>query len=90
MKFRKKEDTAVPPTDPLAWLIDSGFVEILLLHTKEVKFMAMFGYTFLHGQFLFPKGTQAHVIALTLSVSQVASCSPACQQNPPFRISSSR
>lgn len=35
--------------DSTAWLLDSGFAEFLLLHTAEIRYMAMFGYTFLHG-----------------------------------------
>lgn len=51
MRLRKEEPEA--EVDPTAWLIDSGFAEFLLLHTYEIKYMAMFGYTFLHGYKLF-------------------------------------
>jgi hypothetical protein len=41
------------PTDPqidsTAWLINSGFAEFLLLHTIHIKYMVMFGYTYLNG-----------------------------------------
>ena len=49
---RKKNEmnaTKVEVVDPTAWLIDSGLAEFLLLHSHEVKYMAMFGYTFLNG-----------------------------------------
>lgn len=49
---RKKAD--VPPEteteDPTSWLIDSGLAEFLLLHTAEMRYMAMLCYTFLHGK----------------------------------------
>jgi hypothetical protein len=44
----------IPPepqvlTDSTAWLINSGFAEFLLLHTIHIKYMVMFGYTYLNG-----------------------------------------
>jgi hypothetical protein len=39
----------IPVTDPTGWLLDSDFAEFLLLHKVEIKYMAMLGYTFLHG-----------------------------------------
>ena len=52
----KKKGDAGPPVsessnDPTAWLIDSGLAEFLLLHTAEMRYMAMLCYTFLHGKF---------------------------------------
>ena len=52
---RKKNEmnaTKVEVVDPTAWLIDSGLAEFLLLHSHEVKYMAMFGYTFLNGMYI--------------------------------------
>jgi hypothetical protein len=49
--MRLRKDPEPEPEDPTAWLIDSGFAEFLLLHTHEIKYMAMFGYTFLHGTY---------------------------------------
>jgi len=38
--------------DPTAWLLDSGLAEFLLLHTAEMRYMAMVCYTFLHGAYI--------------------------------------
>jgi hypothetical protein len=46
---RGPKQPVAPPSDPTGWLIDSGFAEVLLLHTHEIKYMAMLCYTFLHG-----------------------------------------
>lgn len=53
--FGKKKPVveAKAPLDPTGWLIDSGLAEFLLLHSKEVKYMAMLGYTYMHGCKLF-------------------------------------
>jgi hypothetical protein len=44
-----------PPVDSTAWLLNSGLAEVVLMHTHEIKFMFMLGYTYLHGCKLFPK-----------------------------------
>jgi len=54
-RFTKpKEDDAILE-DPTAWMLTSPLAEFLLMHTVEIKYMCMFGYTFLHGQKLFSK-----------------------------------
>mmetsp|Transcript_51607 Transcript_51607/g.109744 ORF Transcript_51607/g.109744 Transcript_51607/m.109744 type:complete len:249 (-) Transcript_51607:162-908(-) len=37
------------PVDPTAWMIDNDVANFLLVHQKEVLYMCMLGYTFLHG-----------------------------------------
>jgi hypothetical protein len=37
-------------SDPTGWLIESGLSEILLLSTPAIKYMAMIGYTYMHGK----------------------------------------
>jgi hypothetical protein len=53
MPFNKKKmPPPVPPaptTDPTDFLVDSSLAEFLLMHTAEIKYMAMFGYAFYHG-----------------------------------------
>lgn len=39
-----------PPEDPTGWMLTGILAEFLLLHTKEIKYMCMLGYTFLHGE----------------------------------------
>ena len=43
-----KEETM--ETDPTGWMIDGGLAEFLLMHTNEIKYMAMLGYTYMHGR----------------------------------------
>ena len=48
----KKKDPQVvniQPNDPTGWIIDSNVAEFIMLHAIEIKYMAMLGYTFLHG-----------------------------------------
>lgn len=49
MPFGKRAEESVPSEDPTAWLIAGSLAEFLLLHTDEIRYMAMFGYTYLHG-----------------------------------------
>jgi len=35
--------------DPTGWMLDSEFAKFLLLSSKELGYMAMLAYTFLHG-----------------------------------------
>jgi hypothetical protein len=46
---RGKGDASPEDVDATAWLIQSSMAEFLLLHTVYIKYMVMFGYTYLHG-----------------------------------------
>jgi phage host-nuclease inhibitor protein Gam len=49
MVFRKKQPVVEDKKiDSTGWLINSGLAEFLL-HSHEIKYMAMLGYTYLHG-----------------------------------------
>jgi hypothetical protein len=48
---RGKGDEAPKEVDATAWLIHSPMAEFVLLHTVYIKYMVMFGYTYLHGAF---------------------------------------
>ena len=48
---RKKEE--VPPADPSGWLIENSLADFVLMHTEEIRFMCLLGYTFMHGSKLF-------------------------------------
>lgn len=50
MKGRKQTEEEPEPVDDTAWLISGSIAEFLLLHTDEIRYMAMLGYTFLHGE----------------------------------------
>lgn len=50
MAFGKRVAENIPFEDPTAWLIGGGWAEFLLLNTDAIKYMAMFGYTYLHGK----------------------------------------
>jgi hypothetical protein len=47
-----------PPTKPYdktGWILDSSYADFVLMHTYEIKFFCLLGYTFLHGSKLFGK-----------------------------------
>jgi hypothetical protein len=68
---RGKGDESPEDVDATAWLIQSSMAEFLLLHTVYIKYMVMFGYTYLHGAssirslFLF-SFIRSHIILLLL------------------------
>eukprot|EP00934_Nitzschia_sp_Nitz4_P002254 Nitzschia sp. Nitz4//scaffold11_size288233//260915//262073//NITZ4_000819-RA/size288233-snap-gene-0.33-mRNA-1//1//CDS//3329534209//2254//frame0 len=43
------EDPPEPVYDPSAWVLDNAMAQFLLMHTDEIKYLVMFGYTYLHG-----------------------------------------
>jgi hypothetical protein len=49
--------------DPTGWMIDNEVANFILLHQKEVLYMCMLGYTFLHGSKVF------HAVPKTAPVS---------------------
>ena len=60
-------DSLLNPNDPTEWLINSGLAEFLLLHTLPIKYMIMFGYTYLNGTVC--HDTIVHRIVASLTVS---------------------
>lgn len=50
MPFEKRSNEDSMSEDPTGWLIAGGLAEFLLLHTDQIRYMAMFGYTYLHGR----------------------------------------
>lgn len=46
--------SSLPPSseDPTGWLLESDIAQFLLMHTKEIRYMCMLAYTFLHGTFV--------------------------------------
>jgi len=57
MAFGKKQPEPEPVLieDPTGWVLDNPLTQFLLLHTNEIKYMCMLGYTYLHGHKLFTK-----------------------------------
>mmetsp|Transcript_23761 Transcript_23761/g.58218 ORF Transcript_23761/g.58218 Transcript_23761/m.58218 type:complete len:256 (+) Transcript_23761:44-811(+) len=49
MAFGKKETEEIPEVDGTAWIVENEFAEFVLMHTSEIKYMCMLGYTFMHG-----------------------------------------
>lgn len=47
--FKRNAQDDEPIDDPTAWMLTSPVAQLLLMHTVEIKYMCMFGYTFLHG-----------------------------------------
>jgi len=52
---RRSNDTEPEPVvvDPTGWMIDSPVADFLLMHTNEIRYMCMLGYTFMHGSKVF-------------------------------------
>ena len=48
-----KKKIEEPSVDPTGFILDSGFADFVLMHSVEIKYMCMVGYTFLHGTKLF-------------------------------------
>jgi hypothetical protein len=46
---KRKQEEEQTIVDPTGWMLTSELAQILLLHTHEIKYMAMLAYTFLHG-----------------------------------------
>jgi hypothetical protein len=36
--------------DPSGWILASSIAEFMLMHSYEIKYMCMLGYTFYHGK----------------------------------------
>jgi len=54
VRFPKKgSQDGEPIEDPTGWMLTSPLAEFLLMHTKEIRYMCLFGYTFYHGHKLF-------------------------------------
>jgi hypothetical protein len=54
-KLGSKKTMDEPIEDPTEWMLKNSVAEFVLMHTVEIQYMCMFGYTFLHGYKLFPK-----------------------------------
>mmetsp|Transcript_6690 Transcript_6690/g.10192 ORF Transcript_6690/g.10192 Transcript_6690/m.10192 type:complete len:264 (+) Transcript_6690:51-842(+) len=46
---RRRGQTDDLEVDPSGWIIDNDLAQFMLMHKQEIKFMCMFGYTFMHG-----------------------------------------
>lgn len=45
----RRGQTEILESDPYGWVIDNDLAQFMLMHKQEIKFMCMFGYTFMHG-----------------------------------------
>lgn len=61
------------PADPTAWMLDNDVAEFVLLHQKEVLYMCMLGYTFLHGSKVFASAPKDASFSFKL-VSMIFAC----------------
>mmetsp|Transcript_22181 Transcript_22181/g.36268 ORF Transcript_22181/g.36268 Transcript_22181/m.36268 type:complete len:248 (+) Transcript_22181:48-791(+) len=59
--------------DPTAWMIDNDVANFLLLHQKEVLYMCMLGYTFLHGSKVFKAAPKSAPFSYKL-ISMILAC----------------
>ena len=58
--------------DPTGWMLDNEIANFLLLNQKEVLYMCMLGYTFLHGSKVFT-ATKDKPVSYKL-VSMILAC----------------
>lgn len=61
------------PVDSTAWMIDNDIAHFVLLHQKEVLYMCMLGYTFLHGSKVFASAPKNASFSFKL-VSMILAC----------------
>mmetsp|Transcript_39036 Transcript_39036/g.82091 ORF Transcript_39036/g.82091 Transcript_39036/m.82091 type:complete len:246 (-) Transcript_39036:121-858(-) len=59
--------------DPTAWMLENDFSDFVLLHKKEVLYMCMLGYTFLHGSKVFAAAPKNASFSYKL-VSMIFAC----------------
>ncbi|KAL7443819.1 hypothetical protein ACHAXM_009180 [Skeletonema potamos] len=64
-------ETAV--VDPTGWMIDNDVANFLLLHQKEVLYMCMLAYTFLHGSKVFKAVPKTAPVSYKL-ISMILAC----------------
>jgi hypothetical protein len=55
----RKQPEPEPEVDPTAFLLTSSMAGFFLMHTKEIKYMCMVAYTFLHGDKVFSKMSES-------------------------------
>lgn len=69
----RKGQVTEDPVDPTAWMIDNDVANFVLLHQKEVLYMCMLGYTFLHGGKVFAAAPKGSAFSYKL-VSMILAC----------------
>mmetsp|Transcript_24053 Transcript_24053/g.26571 ORF Transcript_24053/g.26571 Transcript_24053/m.26571 type:complete len:275 (-) Transcript_24053:310-1134(-) len=75
MARRSKVKAAVEAeSDPSAWILENDLAQFLLMHTTEIKYMCMFGYTYLHGCKVFGKTSTASSSTSYKFISMVLAC----------------
>ena len=62
-----------PIVDPTGWMLDNDVANFLLLHQKEVLYMCMLGYTFLHGSKVFKAVPKSAPVSYKL-ISMILAC----------------
>jgi len=61
------------PVDSTAWMLDNDVANFVLLHQKEVLYMCMLGYTYLHGGKVFSAAPKTASASYKL-VSMILAC----------------
>lgn len=62
-----------PEFDRTSWMVNSDVAQFLTLHQKEVLYMCMLGYTFMHGSKVFAAAPKAASFSYKL-VSMILAC----------------
>ncbi|KAL7542117.1 hypothetical protein ACHAXR_011550 [Thalassiosira sp. AJA248-18] len=61
------------PVDQTAWMLDNDIANFLLFHQKEVLYMCMLGYTFMHGGKVFAAAPKTASASYKL-ISMILAC----------------
>mmetsp|Transcript_16361 Transcript_16361/g.34379 ORF Transcript_16361/g.34379 Transcript_16361/m.34379 type:complete len:250 (+) Transcript_16361:160-909(+) len=70
---RGRKEVVAEPVDPTAWMLNNDVAEFILLHQKEVLYMCMLGYTFLHGMKIFKAAPKTAPVSYKL-ISMILAC----------------
>jgi len=71
----KVKSSDEPVSDPSGWILNNDLAQFLLMHTAEIKYMCMFGYTYMHGCKVFGKLSSAPAVSLSYTfVSMAFAC----------------
>uniref|UniRef100_A0A7S2MRV2 Uncharacterized protein n=1 Tax=Helicotheca tamesis TaxID=374047 RepID=A0A7S2MRV2_9STRA len=73
MARKQKIPEPDPVVDPTGWMVSSDIAQFLLLHSIEVKYMCMLGYTYMHGVKVFSTVDSAAATSFRF-ISMIMAC----------------
>ncbi|KAI2503059.1 hypothetical protein MHU86_11407 [Fragilaria crotonensis] len=73
MRQRRSPEPEAPAPDSSGWLIANDLAQFMIMHTNEIKYMCMLGYTFLHGAKVFSKVDKSASLSYKF-ISMILAC----------------